>query len=332
MMRISTTRMVLIAPMFLAGLASHASAGLIATDSYTIGSDPAAGQYAAGVGLLKQPAGLVNFGFATGGYTGGSQTGNFQATSGGLSYPPLGTPSANDGKVSWIGAQADGVTRSNARNLNPVASSGTYWFNILVSQDGTTASSTNGYVLAGLGNTVPPLFGPTVGNNQGLFFGFAQHGTANDVGDLVIRYRNGTNTTADAILVSGATSNTANVYDIVARLDVNVGGGSADNLTYWVNPTNFSSQAALDATALVTNDSTGPLSTFALQSASDFQRMTYSATNWTGRANFDEIRFGTTLADVGPTPAVPEPASILLLTSGMVGGLGLAIRRRRALA
>ena len=316
------------------GLAAPASAGLIASDSYAIGTDPTAGQYQAGVSLMKQPSNLSTLGFVNGAFAGGSLTSNFQATAGGLAYAPYDTPSTNDGKVSWTGAAADGMTRSNGRSLNPVASSGSYWFHIIVSQDGTTAPSTNGYVLAGLGNTVPPLLGATVGNNEGLFFGFAQHGTANDAGDLVIRYRDGASTTADAILVNGSTSNTAQVYDIIARLDVNVGGGSADNLTYWVNAKDYSSQAALDATSLVTNDTTGPLSTLALQSSSDFQRMTYSATNWTGRANFDELRFGTTLADVAPSGSlvVPEPASVAMTAIGLLGGLGLTIRRRRALA
>lgn len=315
-------------------LGSSASADYIAGDSYTIGSNPAAGQYQAGVALKSQPANLTTPGFATGPYNQGSQTSNFTATAGGLAAGLYTSPPANDGKATWLGAPADGATRSVGRAFSPtpVATSGTYWFNILVSQDGTTSPSTNGYVLGGFGNTVPPVLGTTAGNNQGLFFGFAQHGTAGDFGDLVIRYRSGgaatPNMTSDAILLSGATMNTAGVFDIVARLDVNVRPDGTDNLTYWVNPTDGRSQAALDATALVTNDNTtGPLATFALQNSSDFVRLTYSATNWTGRANFDEVRLGTTLADVVPS-TVPEPGSIMLVGIGLIAGLGAFARRR----
>ena len=89
------------------------------------------------------------------------------------------------------------------------------------------------------------------------------------------------------------------------------------------------------SSSLVTNDTpagpAGSLATLALQSASDFQRITYSATNWTGRANFDDVNLGTSLADVVPQ-AVPEPSSIAMMAIGLVGGLGLANHRRRALA
>ncbi len=328
---------------------ARARATLIAGDSYLIGSSLAAGQYASGVALNSSSLnGLTSPGFATNGYTGGSGTSNFQATSGGLNYASYATPAVNDGKVSWVGGPSDGVVRSDARSFNAVPAlaagtgSATYWFHIMVSQDGTTLPSSNGFVLAGFGNSTPPVLGATSNEVQGLYFGFAQHGTANDSGDLVIRYRNGMDTTADAILVGGATSNTATVYDVVARLVVNTSGAANGALTYWVDPTNFASTAGLDATALATNDATGPIQTqayapsgnLATDPASNFARLTYTAQNWAGHANFDEARFGTTLADmsVSPAVAVPEPASAPLVAIGLAGGLAAAIRRRRALA
>ncbi len=338
-------------PLFVALAASilgspEASASLIAGDSYAIGSNPGLGQYAAGVALNSTTlSGLTTPGFATGGYVQGSGTSNFEVTSGGLSYPAYGSPSASDGKVSWVGAAASSSPRSDARAFNAVpnlasgATSATYWFHITVSQDGTTAASSNGFVLAGFGNSTPPTLGATTNEVQGLYFGYAQHGTAGDSGDLVIRYRNGMDTTADATLVSGATANTAAVFDIVARLTVTTSGVANGALTYWVDPTRYGSIAALDASSMVNNDNAaGTIQTqayapsgLATDPSSNFARLTYTAQNWSGRANFDEPRFGTTLADVAPASspaAVPEPGSGLLLGIGLLGGLATAIRRR----
>ena len=324
----------------LASLANSASAGLLATDSYTIGSDPTQGQYAAGSLLKTEPPNQTNQGFVngaySGSYTGFNATSNFAVTAGGLAYAPLGNAGPNDGKVSWTGAGADGLIRADARSLTGLGSiATTYWFNMVVSQDGTTASTAGASILAGFGNTVPPVLGSTsaYGNNAGLYFGFAQHGTAGDTGDLVIRYRDTTGKTmADATLVSGASGGTATVFDIVARLDVNA-NGPIDYLTYWVNPTSYTSQAALDATSVASNDvgagGSGPITTYAIGTVTDLARLNYVDQNWTGNANFDEARLGTSLADIAPlVSSVPEPGSVVLLGMGLIGTLGLAIRRR----
>jgi hypothetical protein len=337
--RIGASLMALTVSMVLGGLASPARAGLvIASDPYLIGS----GGYAAGTSLLKQPS-VAATGFVSGStYNSGSLTNNFIVQAGGLAA----TDPADAGHVSYTGVGSDTAIRSNARLLNPVTSSGTYWFSINVSQDGSSfpiAGSPTGYALAGYGNTTPPVLGATTTTGlpsgspaflQGLFFGFAHEANdpANSNGDLVIRYRNSIgDTSGDAVLLTSATANTT--YTIIAKLDVNVNGGSVDNLTYWLNPTNTSSEAALDASSSVTNFA-NPLATFAFQTPADFFRLTYSAQSWNGdggSASFGDPTSGLTLADVVPA-AVPEPSSIAMMAMGVVGGLGRAIRRRRALA
>jgi hypothetical protein len=337
--RIGASPIALILSMLLGGLASPARAGtVIASDPYLIGS----GGYSAGISLRSQPS-VAATGFVSGStYSMGSGTANFIVQAGGLAA----TDPANAGHVSYTGFGGDTAIRSNARQLNPVISSGTYWFSMNVSQDGSSlpiAGSPTGYALAGYGNNVPPVLGATTTDGlpssspaflQGLFFGFAHEANdpAGSNGDLVIRYRNSIGTTsADAILLAGAAANTT--YSIIAKLDVNVNNGSVDNLTYWLNPTNTSSEAALDLSSSVSNFA-NPLATFALQDSAGFMRLTYSAQSWNGdarSASFGDPTLGLTLADVVPA-AVPEPSSMAMIAIGMVGGLGLAISRGRALS
>jgi hypothetical protein len=320
-----------LATVFLFTLAMPASASYIAGDSYQTGTNPAAGQYVAGMALDTQPLSLVTPGFVNGPYGGGSGTSNFISYATGLSYPPY-TQGTNNGSVEWLGANDDGLVRSVARSFSAVPSSTTYFFNILVSQDGTTTASTSSFVLAGFGNNTVPLLGATANEVQGLYIGFSGEASTGTAADLVIRYRNGMDTTADQILVNGTTTNTAAVFDVVAELTVNTSGPANGTLSYWVNPTDYTSTSTM--TAL----SSGTIQTEAYAPAglptdpiNNFSRLTYTADNWTGVAKFSDAEFGTTLGDVVPS-VVPAPSSIVMMGIGAVGGLGLAIRRRRALA
>src|SRR4051812_1313189 len=105
----------------LGGLASPARAGLaLASDSYPIGP----GGYVAGTGLIGQPS-VAATGFVPGStYNAGSGTSNFIVRAGGLAA----TDPANAGHVSYTGFGSDAAIRSNARLLNAMPSSGTYWF------------------------------------------------------------------------------------------------------------------------------------------------------------------------------------------------------------
>jgi hypothetical protein len=117
----------------------------------------------------------------------------------------------------------------------------------------------------------------------------------------------------------------ANTYLLIAKFD-NVGqSGSA---TWWaLSETNFTSlvsagisEANLGLYCTDTVTATGQASqTLAV---TDFLNLyTYRGTSL-----YDEIRFGTSLADVVP---VPEPSALVLLGVGMVGLLSRTRRRRR---
>ena len=301
----------------LASFAPASQGQIVATDSYVIGADPAAGQYVDGTALKNQPAALTNVGFVNGGYVSG--TSQFSATAGGLASTLPGT---TGGKVNYGAAPLDANIRSNARNLSPaVPASGTYWISHTVNRGDIPQAGGTGYVLTGFGNTVAPTAGTTTGNLAGLFVGFAQSpNKPADFGDVVIRYRDAASaTSADAVVVDGSAASTFGTsYTVLMKLDVNVGGGSADNVAWWLNPTDFTDEATLGSSSAAS----GNFSSFALAGPADFARLNYSAFQWNGNAFFDEPRLSTTLAGI----AVPEPTSLALLG---LGGLTL-LRRRRA--
>lgn len=324
----------LAAALGLAIVASNARAALVAGDSYLSGSDVTVGQYPSGTalsnaavlgtaGALPGPGVHQLAGFTTGRYGAGTGSSQFAATSGGLANVGAQSTNAGSGKVSFLGvASADNTPRSAARTLSPAAlASGTYWIAHVVNRGNNTLATGTGFVLTGFGNAIEPTAGTTSAALAGLFVGFAQDGVANNFGNLVIRYRDTAgNTSADAVLINGATTSTFGTsYLVVAKIDVNA-SGATDAVTWWLNPTNGASESLLSATAT----STGTFNSFALQGSTDFVRLNYTTRNYTGTAFFDEARLSTDLA--GLSLAVPEPTTLAALA-----GLGVTlIRRRRA--
>lgn len=295
--------------------ATSAEAQVIARDSYLIGTTPASGQYTAATALRLQPAGLVNTGFANGPYSGGTGTSQFSATTSGLSYSPLGATSAGSGKVSYAAAPLDNTLRSNARNLSPaVSSQSTYWMSVLVNRGAITSTGLN-YAMTGFGNAVAPTTVGAATTTTGLYVGFS-----GDSGNLAMRYRNTSGVLAESVLLATSANTT---YAIVARIAVNT-SGITDNVTWWVNPTDFTSTTTLTSTALATNSFSGNL----LSAGTDFVRLNYLSYNWNSSAFFDEVTLGTTLASLGGASftAAPEPGTLVL---GLMGIGAMWMRRRR---
>ena len=303
------------------GLAATASAQLVAADSYVIGSDPTAGEYVAGpIRSSSQPSNLTNTGFANGGYGGGTGTAQFQVTAGDLGG--VNTDSRGD-KVIYGSAPLDNAVRSNARSLVGVPDVSTYYISYNVNRGDNPTAGGNGFALTGFGNAIVPVRGATSGNLEGLFVGFAEDGTAGNFGNLVLRARTtSTQTAEDVVLVNGATTSTfGTTYTVVLKVEANVGGGSADQVTYYLDPTDFSSDAALASSSSLSST----ISTFAIGAGGGdaaFARLNYVAQNWDGNVFFDEPR----LALSPQSLVIPEPTTLAL--AGL-GGLTL-LRRRRA--
>ena len=306
--------------------ASGAGAAVVASDSYLIGANPPAGEYVSGTALRNQPANLVNQGFVNGPYASGSGTSNFTATSGGLNSSVLNASNATSGKVNWIGAPIDAIVRSVARNLTtPVPASGTYWISHVANRGGITAIDPAGWVLTGFGNTVVPAKGVTGNTLTGLFAGFAPNTSDPALADLVIRYRdtaatNPNATANDVVLLNGAAQDISNVsHTVIMKVDLNVAGGQ-DAVTWFLNPADGTSEAALASSAAATGNFSG----FPLQTGADFVRLNYTASKWQGTAFFDEARLSTDLAGLS---LVPEPAGLAM--AAFWAGLGGPRRRRR---
>ena len=299
-----------------------ASAASLAADDYTIGTDASAGEYT--IGALQSQPGLVTPGFVDGGYASGSGTVQFTATDLGLNYAPLNELTSTSGKVNYNAAPLGAPIRTNARNLSGVGPLSTYWISHVVNRGNKDTNDEGpGFALAGFGNSTSPTAGTTSGTLEGFFVGVVTDGSGDDFGSLVIRSRNsGGNTSEDTVLIDGAVASTINTTNaVILKVEANILGGSNDQVSWWLNPTNFSNEMTLSDTAAASGAFTS------LGAAADgvVDRLNYTAQNWDGNVFFDGTRLSSDLAGLGGV--VPEPATAAVLA---LGGLALLGRRRTA--
>jgi len=234
----------------------------------------------------------------------------------GFDYSPIGTNVAGQsgGTGAWsgawdtrVGTSTTGLTYSGLQTTgNALLAGNTFqnsrsWDTTGVGADGTS-NWFSGLVTVTSDTGQNRFLFSTGSSNEG--FGFEAIGSG---GNYTIVAR------ADGVNGSSASSAvTQNVTSLViGRIDWSDSGNEL--VSIWVNPADFSSVAALGVATSTASDEVDNFGQFYPRNA--------NAT--AGQAIYDEIRLGTTLADVTP---VPEPSSLAFLASA---GAGLFLLRRR---
>jgi hypothetical protein len=239
-----------------------------------------------------------------------------------FSYPdgPLSTASGG----AWT---THSGTDSGATALN--VSSGT----VLIVQHDTSGSRADDNRLYTGGPTIDPSADnttkiyssftisssglPVNGDSDGSYFAHLKSSAANEFYGRIGANTNGAAPGTYRLAIANESWNVANTvefpldlnlnttYTVISRLDL-----ATDQATLWVNPV---SEASLGVTATdALTYSTGAINAYALRQGT-------SGTGAPGDFAVDNLRVGTSFADV-----VPEPSGLALL-----GATGLLLRRRR---
>ena len=293
-------------------VAGTASAQLIAYEGYDVppyGDD-------AGLNGQNPAASATSFGW-DGAWSVGSA--NLQSDAGSLNNAATAYDDLTTGKGRYLASGFTAFRRGN-RNIASYTASDTYYMSMFVNGGGSFNSDDRGYAVAGFTNfmTEGAFENTSADNGFGLFAGFRGEdaGADADQADLILRARGASGDLEDTVLLSNVDSNT---YHVLYKLEVNVGGGSADQVTYWGNPSDLTDEASMSATAAAT----GSVSTFSMDTNSRIDRFTVISNEWNRSFFWDETRFGY---DLDCVTGSPTPAAAGLLGRG---GL-LAARRRRA--
>ena len=271
-----------------AGVAFSAQAALIGSETF--------GGYANGsLGGANEFVATDNVGFGAYGWK--NATG-FVGVQTGTSLTHNGLSGAKSGSL-LVGTYAGGVRSSNRGMTASIPSSGSYYMSGLLNLAFDARLSAGQRAEAGFTSANPQY---SYDISQGMHLGMRKDGTVN----RLIVSAGGTSWDIGTALQS-------TTYQIVLQLDVNA--GSADTLSAWyAKDGDTSLTQGLAATSVETWDATGDLSRLLFQANPNGEAHT--------GLNFDEVRLGTTLADV---TTIPEPATLGLI--GLAAG-GIFMMRR----
>lgn len=257
----------------LALAASQASATLIASDSFAVGSE--ANDYNDASGLYGQNASFGVSGF-TGSWTAGSSTGDLRSQAGGLTAS-LVTGTALPGHAI---ARASGSDRAVYHTLSSMPASSVYYFSFLLNSQSTSNIAAMGLTS---NSNYDPLGGPA--GAEGVLVGAG--------GTNLKLWVDGS---ASTLLANYSTSAT---YVVVVEILNNL--TSNDTITAKV----FSSTATDLKSPLGSVTATGEIS----DNLTKLGLIKDNSTGDTTGLKADEFRLGTTIGDV----VVPEPATLTLL-------------------
>jgi MYXO-CTERM domain-containing protein len=261
---------------------------------------------------------------------GGGYTANGAATThGDITAPTLSYTDSGGRALNTSGNQVLMDTTVNFRSmtgLNAGATAGltTLYFSLLGQQTVGTGRATNFAFFGGTGSLVTgEIF--SLGHGTGINKDGASQPIAADYQWGVFTNGNGANgDTTDPTPYSNVSMLTAPAFAVL-RVDLNGGAnGTDDRFRLYVNPSLDAEPAVADVEIL---NGRNVLAAFSdIQSIRPFSATGNAAYPAGSEATYDELRIGTTWADVTPFTVVPEPGSAGLAA---LAALGLLRRRRR---
>ncbi|MEM1011703.1 MAG: dockerin type I domain-containing protein, partial [Planctomycetota bacterium] len=215
-------------------------------------------------------------------------TANLQGSDDTLALAPVTDTYAQGGKGRYLAAGGAAAFRRGFRPIDtytPVANGEDYFMSFLVNPGGSFQTSVNfGYATIGFTNFFDSqAFAnvPGSANVFGLQVGYRGDSTGDDDGfDLIVRARDSSGDLADFDLAPGVANATSLVVLKVTPT------AAEDEVTFWVNPTDPSSEAGLTSTAA----STGSFDTFALNTPGDMDRLNVLTNGWGRNFFYDEPR------------------------------------------
>lgn len=224
-----------------------------------------------------------------------------QVAAGSLIAPTGLQPSVGN-KVTFDGAGTDAYVAFESQN------SGTVFYSFLLNV--TANSTTTGQYLGGFTTSAAPTTTATSG------FAYRRDTVDTTKFNLGIVGK-ATNATVNTAFDS--TQLSLNSVNLIVISHTFVAGSNNDITSLYINPTSFGGSAPTPTLTLVNSASdAASISAFYL----------FQAASATPFVQFDELRIGTTWADVTPL-AVPEPGTWTLLIGGFGLAMFLAKARRR---